>query len=119
MNVVQRRTTWYTTSYTSSHHPDLLSGAEVRVAASDRRIPGPSPADRSFWENLAKSADNDLSARLEPGILRSDTAALTSAPASHERTTSYSVQRPKLVQHVVRRRTTRCSTTKPVGAAVR
>ena len=55
----------YTTSYTSSHHPDLLSGAEVRAVALDRRIPGSSPADRPFWDNLAKGADNDLSAGLE------------------------------------------------------
>ena len=52
---------------------------------SDRRIPDSSLADRSFWGNLAKNTQNDLSARLEPGILRSDTRALTSALASHER----------------------------------
>ena len=47
----------------------ILLGAEVRAAAPDRGIPGSSPA-RSFWDNLAKSVENDLSAGLEPGIPR-------------------------------------------------
>ena len=91
------------------HCPDLLASAEVRALVSDRRIPGSSPA----YRHLAKNAYNDLSAGLEPGILRSTTGALASALASHERTTSYNVQRPNLVRHVVRRRTTRWATTKP------
>jgi len=94
------------------HNPDLLASAKVRALVSDRRIPGSSTADRSFWENLAKNAHNDLSAGLVPGILRSAIGALASALASHERTTSYSVQRPNLVRHVVRRRTTCCATIK-------
>ena len=61
---------------------DLLASAKARAPAADRRIPGSSLADRSFWVNLAKNA---LFAGLEPGILRSDTGVQTSALASHER----------------------------------
>ena len=79
------------------------------MPASNRRIPGSSPADRSFWGNLAKNAHNDLSAGLEPGIPWSDIGALTSALASHERTTSYSVQRPNIVRRTTRRTFTKLS----------
>ena len=50
--------------------------AESRVRASQTG---------HFGEIWRKMPQNDLSARLEPGILRSDTRALTSALASHER----------------------------------
>jgi hypothetical protein len=55
---------------------DLLASAKVRMPVPDRRIPGLSLADRSFWENLAK---NTQSAGLKPGILRSGTGVLTFA----------------------------------------
>ena len=55
------------------------SSAEVRATAAGRRVPGSSPADGSFWANLAKNAQNDPSAGLEPGTLRPAAVALTSA----------------------------------------
>ena len=54
----------------------LLSGPEVRAAASDRRIPGSSPADRSISALFARFPQNEVSAELEPRILRSDAVTL-------------------------------------------
>ena len=59
----------------------FLNGAEVWAAVPDGGIPGSSPADRSFWDDLAKSVEIDLSAGLEPGIPPSGSAAQTSAPS--------------------------------------
>ena len=68
---------------TSGLPQDVLNSAEARAAAYDRGIPGLSPADRSFSTLFARLPQNDLSAGLEPGIPRSDAAALTSAPLKH------------------------------------
>ena len=58
---------------------------ESRVRASQTGHFGEiwrSLADRPFGAFFARFSQNDLSARLKPGVLRSDTGALTSALAS-------------------------------------
>ena len=58
-----------------------MPSAEVRATAASRRVPGSSPADGSFWANLAENAQNDPSVGLELGTLRLVAVALTSALA--------------------------------------
>ena len=52
--------------------PELLASAEVRAPAADRRVPGSSLADGSFWGNLTISLRTHTGNRTRAALAKID-----------------------------------------------